>query len=331
MKIIFYDTHSFEREVFIQLNLPYRFQLQFVDCRLVTETAGLASGSDVVCSFANDKVDADAIAVLSKLGVKLIALRSAGYNHVDLNAAKKNNLPVVRVPEYSPYSVAEHAVALMLCLNRKVHRSYQRVRELNFSLEGLTGFDFHGKTVGIVGTGRIGSVVARIMNGFGCKILAHDLAVNPGLTEKFDVKYVGFEELIKSSKIISLHVPLTPETFHMIGDDQISRMQDGVMLINTGRGGLVDTKALINGLKNKKIGSLGIDVYEEEGNIFFHDLSSDILQDEVLARLLTFPNAIVTSHQGFLTEEALNNIAKTTLENIYSFQTGKTLINQIQN
>lgn len=329
MKVAFFDTHHFEQEIFQKLNNGFHHDLVFLEPRLKKDTALLARGHDVVCSFANDKVDRDTIEILSQQGIRLIALRCAGFNHVDVAAARDFGISVVRVPEYSPYAVAEHVLALVQSLNRKTHRAYQRVRELNFSLDGLVGFDLNGKTIGIVGAGRIGSVVAKIFHGFGCKILAHDIEANPQLTQRYQVEYVPLQYLLQNSQIISLHAPLSKSTFHMIGEQEINLMREGVMIINTGRGALIDTKALIKGLKSGRIGSAGLDVYEEEEGVFFHDLSDHVLKDDVLARLLTFPNVLITSHQGFLTTEALHNIAETTLKNIFDFDQGKILLNQV--
>jgi len=325
MRLAFFDTHPFERTHFEASNREFRHDISFLDCRLTATTAPLAAGFPAVCCFANDKLDAESLRILKTGGVRLIALRSAGFNHVDLQCAKELGLTVVRVPAYSPYAVAEHAVALMLSLNRKIPRAHNRVREGNFSLNGLVGFDLHEKTVGIIGTGRIGSVMAKIMLGFGCRVIAFDL--NPS---NRGLDYVALETLYAESDIITLHVPLTPETHHMINGTALSKMKKGVMLINTSRGALVDTTALIHELKSGRVGSAGLDVYEEEEAIFFEDLSNDVLQDDQLARLLTFPNVLITSHQGFLTEEALTNIAQTTLQNISEFETQKPLTNEIQ-
>lgn len=330
MKIAFFDTHPFEREYFESLNSSYGHQITYLEPRLTRDTAKLAEGFPAICSFANDTLDRSAIETLKKVGVKLIALRSAGFNHVDLQAAKKCEMRVVRVPAYSPYAVAEHAVALVLALNRKIHRAYYRVREGNFSLGGLVGFDLHGKTVGVIGTGRIGAAFSSIMRGFGCNVIAFDVARNSDLEERLNVKYVDIDTLYSQSDIISLHVPLTPKTRHLIDAAALSRMKKGVMLINTGRGALIDTAALIAALKSGQIGFAGLDVYEEEEGIFFEDLSNSILQDDQLARLLTFPNVFITAHQGFLTREALSNIADTTLRNIQAFEQGKTLDNEVK-
>lgn len=321
MKIAFFDTHQFEREAFSKAAERYGFSIEFLEARLNDKTARLAEGAEVVCSFVNDKIDDSCIMALKKIGVKLIALRSAGFNHVDLVSARKHEILVVRVPGYSPYAVAEYAVGLLITLNRKIHRAAARVRELNFSLDGLVGFDLHGKTVGVIGTGKIGKIFVQIMAAFGCKVLVNDLNLDADLERNPSVTYVDCPNLCAQSDIISLHVPLTPQTHHIINREMIEMMKDGVFIINTGRGALVDAKALIEGLKVGKIGGAALDVYEEEENIFFQDLSNKILQDDILARLLTFPNVLITSHQAFLTKEALQNIAETTLESIEEFKT----------
>jgi D-lactate dehydrogenase len=328
MKIAFFDTHPFERNIFLKENESFKHEITFFETRLTEQTANLAVGYPCVCAFVNDRLDSKTLRVISADGTRLIALRSAGFNHVDLEVASELSLRIVRVPEYSPYAVAEHAVALILSLNRKIHRAYSRVREGNFSLDGLVGFDLHKKTAGIMGTGKIGSVMAKILSGFGCQVLACDRLQNPELVAA-GVQYVNFEELLKKSDIISLHVPLTPETRHLINGQAFSQMKKGVMLINTGRGGLVDTRALIQFLKSGHIGYAGLDVYEEEEGIFFENLSEQILQDDQLARLLTFPNVLLTSHQAFLTVEALGNIAETTLRNISEFENGSHLSNEV--
>ena len=328
MKVAFFDTHPFEREVFEKENKRFNFEFVFLDPRLTSQTGLLANDCAVVCAFANDRLDAPTLDILHETGVRLIALRSAGYNHVDLRRATELGLPVVRVPAYSPYSVAEHAVTLLMTLNRKTHRAYNRVREGNFSLDGLVGFDLHGKTVGIIGTGKIGAVAAKIFNGFSCRVLAYDVKPDSKLSAL--VTYVSLTELYSQCDVLTLHVPLTAETRHMIDGAAIAQMRPGVLLINTGRGALVDTTALVQALKSGHLGGAGLDVYEEEENVFFRDLSAQVLQDDLLARLLTFPNVLVTSHQGFLTQEALQNIARTTLENIAEFEQGKPLTNQVQ-
>lgn len=328
MKIAFFDCHNFERGVFEEVNQKYGHQIQFLDLKLKPSTAPLAKGCDAVCVFVNDQVDQKSIQKLAENQVRLVALRCAGFNHVDLRAARDHGIQVVRVPEYSPHAVAEHTVALMLSLNRKIHRAYNRVRELNFSLDGLVGFDLYQKKVGIIGMGRIGQVLAKILHGFGCEILAVDKFEDQEAI-KMGVRYVSLDELIPQVNILTLTVPLTPETHHLINAQRLSRMKKGVMIINTGRGGLIDTQALIQSLKSGHVGSAGLDVYEEEESIFFKDFSVEGLQDDVLARLLTFPNVLLTSHQGFLTQEALRQIAITTLENCASFEGGQ-LMNEVK-
>jgi D-lactate dehydrogenase len=330
MRVAVFDTHRFDREAFERSNGDFGHELHFVEPRLSRETAVLASGFGAACSFVNDRIDDGALAILKAGGVRLIALRSAGFNHVDLDAAGRLGLTVVRVPEYSPYAVAEHAVALMLTLNRHTHRAYNRVREANFSLDGLVGFDLHGKTVGVVGTGRIGAVMLRIMQGFGCRLLAYDVHEDGELARVTGAHYVTLPELLTASDIVSLHVPLTPDTRHLIDARALAAMKPGVVLINTGRGALIDTHALVAALKRGHIGAAGLDVYEEEEGVFFKDLSDQVLQDDVLARLLSFPNTLITSHQGFLTHEALANIARTTLENIRAFERGEPLANEVR-
>lgn len=330
MKIAFFDCHGFEKSSFMAENerLKEKHDLTYFEARLTETSATLAAGYPCVCAFVNDRLNRGTLQAVSKGGTRLIALRSAGFNHVDLEAARDFGLRVVRVPEYSPYAVAEHAVALILSLNRKIHRAYNRVREGNFSLEGLVGFDMHKKSVGIIGTGRIGLVMARIMTGFGCEVLAYDQNKNADLLE-MGVQYLDLDEVLKRSDIISLHVPLTPKTRHILNEKSFSLMKQGVMVINTSRGALIDTPALVQFLKSGHIGYAGLDVYEEEEGVFFKNLSDQILQDDQLARLLTFPNALLTSHQAFLTEEALANIAQTTLQNISDFEAGKKFFNEV--
>lgn len=320
MKIAFFDTHNFERTTFLEANTNFKFQIDFLEARLNDKTASLAKGAEVVCSFVNDKIDEVCLKNLKAAGVRLVALRSAGFNHVDLAAAQKYQITVARVPGYSPHAVAEYAVGLLLTLNRKIHRAYSRVRELNFSLDGLVGFDLHGKTVGVIGTGKIGKIFCQIMASFGCRVQVNDLKHDPELEKNPAITYVDCPTLCSQSDIISLHVPLTPQTHHIINSDMIHMMKDGVFIINTGRGALIDAKTLIEGLKTKKIGGAALDVYEEEENVFFQDLSDKILQDDTLARLLTFPNVLLTSHQAFLTKEALQNIAETTLRSVDEFK-----------
>ena len=328
MKVAFFDSHQFEKSVFQKENERFTHEITFFETRLTEQSVNLATGYPCVCAFVNDRLNSQTLRAISTSGTRLIALRSAGFNHVDLVSARDFGLKIVRVPEYSPHAVAEHAVALILSLNRKIHRAYNRVREGNFSLDGLVGFDLNKKTVGIVGTGRIGSVMCKILNGFGCNVLAYDFKQNSDLVA-LGVQYVSFDDLLQKSDIISLHVPLTPETHHLIGTEALARTKPGVMLINTGRGALIDTRALIQFLKSGHIGYAGLDVYEEEEGIFFENLSEKILQDDQLARLLTFPNVLLTSHQAFLTAEALGNIAQTTLQNIADFESGKSLSNEV--
>lgn len=328
MKIAFFDTHQFEKEIFETANKQFGHQIDFIDTRLTEKTTGAAKGHDCVCAFVNDRLSEVTLQELSALGVRLVALRSAGFNHVDIGAAQRLGIKVVRVPEYSPHAVAEHAVALIMGLNRKVHRAFNRVREGNFSLNGLVGFDLFGKTVGVIGTGKIGVAFAKIMSGFGCKVIAHDLKMSLELANT-TVTYVSLDELLQESDVISLHVPLNEQTRHLIDEKALSKMKKHAMIINTGRGALIDTKALIRALKKGNVGSAGLDVYEEEAGVFFENLSDAVIQDDVLARLLTFPNVLLTSHQGFLTQEALHNIADTTLGNIKEFEAGAFLKNEV--
>ncbi len=325
MRLAVFDTHRFDREALEASNARYGHTLVFFEPRLTAQTARLAQGFPAVCSFVNDKVDAPALEVLHAGGTRLVALRSAGYNHVDLRAAERLGIQVVRVPEYSPYAVAEHAVALVLALNRRIHQAYARVRDWNFSLDGLVGFDLHGKTVGLVGTGRIGRAAAHIFHGFGCRLLCFDMKPDEALERELGARYVSLETLYREADILSLHVPLTPDTHHLVDARALEQMKRGVMLINTGRGALIDSKALIDALKRGHVGAAGLDVYEEEEGIFFQDLSGQVLQDDVLARLLTFHNVLVTSHQAFLTREALGNIADTTLGSVQAFERGEPL------
>ena len=319
MKVAVFSTKSYDREQLEPANAG-RHHIVYFEPHLTTLTAPLAQGFDAVCCFVNDTLDADTVAALAEQKVRLIAMRCAGYNNVDLAAVKAAGLRLARVPEYSPYAVAEHAVALILDLNRHLHRAHNRVREHDYSLTGLLGFDLHGKTVGVVGTGNIGVAFARIMNGFGCRVLANDPHVNPAL--EGIAQYVDRADLFRESDVISLHCPLLPATRHMIDADSLASMKRGVMLINTSRGGLIDTPAVIEGLKSGQVGYLGLDVYEEEADLFFEDKSNMLLQDDVFARLLTFPNVMVTGHQAFFTREALQAIADTTLRNLDAFEAG---------
>lgn len=319
MKIIFSETNPFEKEVFESANRAFNFNFEYLDFRITKQTAKGIEKADVICSFVSDKLDRECLQILKSKGIRLVALRSVGFNHIDLKAAKELDLQVCRVPEYSPNAVAEFAVGLVLSLNRKIYKAYNRVRELNFNLAGLVGFDLCGKTIGVVGAGRIGKIFIRIMAAFGCEVLIHDVFQDPEISAWKNCRFVSINELFEKSNVISLHIPLNKNTIHIINEDSIKRMKPGVLLVNTGRGALIDTKALISGLKSGLIGGAALDVYEEEEEVFFHDLSGSILQDDTLARLLTFPNVLMTSHQGFLTQEALQNIAQTTLGNIDVF------------
>lgn len=329
MKIAFFDPHSYEKEAFDKANGQNPHQIKYIESRLIESTASLAKGFPCVCAFTNDHLNEDTLNILKEGGTSLIALRSAGFNHVDLVAAKKLQMKVVRVPEYSPYAIAEHVVAMIQTLNRKTHKAYNRVREGNFSLDGLVGFDLHNKTIGIIGTGRIGKVLAKIMTGFGCRVLLYDQKIDESIVAELGCSYGDLSNIFKEADIISLHLPLTPETRHLIDQKALSSMKKGVMLINTGRGALIDTKALINALKSGQVGYAGLDVYEEEEAFFFQNLSEKVLTDDVLARLLSFPNVLVTSHQGFLTHEALKNIAETTLSNVTAFENREELVNEV--
>jgi D-lactate dehydrogenase len=326
MKIAFFSTQSYDKQYFSRYNKQH--ELVFFEAGLNADTVTLANGCNAICAFVNDQVNAAVLDQLVSLSIRLVALRSAGYNNVDLQAAREKGITVVRVPAYSPYAVAEHAVALILTLNRKTHKAYNRVREGNFSLEKLTGFDLHGKTVGVIGTGKIGQLFAEIMMGFGCQIVAFDVFVNKELEAK-GVEYLPLVKLLPRCDIISLHCPLTEQTRHIINTDTLAIMKPGAMLINTGRGALIDTRAVIAALKSKHLGYLGIDVYEQEEKLFFHNLSEEIIEDDMIMRLLSFPNVLITAHQGFFTEEALSQIARITLENISAFEQGQPLENKV--
>ena len=328
MKITFFDTKSYDETSFNQINNQYGFDIKYFKGHLNFNNVTLTKGADVVCIFVNAVVDADVIDELVNNGVKLIALRCAGYNNVDLKAAK-DKIKVVRVPAYSPYAVAEHTLALMLTLNRKTHKAYNRTREGNFALHGLMGFDMHGKTAGIIGTGKIAKILIKTLCSMGVKVLAYDVYPDHEFARKYQIEYTDLDNLYKNADIISLHCPLNKETEYIIDFDSIDKMKDGVMIINTGRGKLIHTQALIDGLKSKKIGSAGLDVYEEESDYFFEDRSNRVMDDDILARLLSFNNVIVTSHQAFFTKEALANIAETTLQNIKDFADGKALVNEV--
>src|ERR1041385_5371138 len=328
MKVVLYTTRLYEKGFLKDLNAE-KHHLKFIDLPLTEETAYLAKGADAVSIFVNDDASDKVLEKLHGEGVKFIALRSAGYNHVNLDKAKELKMRVARVPAYSPYAVAEHTVALMLALNRKLIRADHRVHDLNFSLEGLTGFDMNGKTVGVIGTGEIGKIVVKILHGFGCTILAYDVHESEEVKEKYGVVYTTLDDLYERSDIITLHVPLIPETKYIINSNSIAKMKHGVMLINTSRGGLVNTKQVIAALKKGKIGYLGLDVYEEEAKLFFEDHSEDILQDDVISRLLTFKNVLITSHQAFLTDTAIRNIAETTIYNLHCFENNVACENEL--
>lgn len=329
MRIAVFSTKSYDRQFLAAANQTHHHELVFLEPRLTLETASLAAGFPGICVFINDVLDAPVLQALAREGVQLLALRSAGFNHVDLDVAYQLGMTVVRVPAYSPYAVAEHTVAMILALNRKIYRAYNRVRDDNFALEGLLGFDLHGSTVGVVGTGKIGQCFAQIMHGFGCKLLAYDLYQNPGCLE-LGARYVSLPELLAQSDIVSLHCPLTPDTYHLINDTSLQHLKPAAMLINTSRGGLMDTSAVIDQIKSGRIGYLGIDVYEQEENLFFQDLSDTIIQDDTFQLLQSFPNVLITAHQAFFTRDALANIAETTIANITDFEKGHPCPNRIQ-
>ena len=328
MRVAVFSTKSYDREFLQSANSGNSHDLVFFEPHLSNETCKMASDFDAVCVFVNDILDSDVLKSLNGSGVRLIALRCAGFNNVDLITAEELGITVVRVPAYSPEAVAEHTVGLILSLNRKLHRAHARVREANFSLVGLLGFNMYGKNVGIIGTGKIGTALAKILNGFGCNILAFDPYPNPEC-EEIGVKYTDSYTLFKESDIISLHCPLTPETRHLINSDAIEKMKAGVLLVNTSRGAVIDTKAVIKALKSGKIGYLGLDVYEEEEELFFEDLSNEVIQDDLFARLLTFPNVLITGHQAFFTREALEAIAETTISNITECEKSGSCVNQV--
>ncbi len=329
MKIGVFSTKSYDRVFLAAANKDHGHEFVFFEVRITPETVSLAKGFPAICIFVNDQLDASMLDTIAQHGTRLVALRCAGFNNVDLAAAKRYGVTVVRVPAYSPHSVAEHTVGLLLTLNRKIHRAFARVREGNFALDGLLGFDIHGQSVGIIGTGRIGAEVAKIMYGFGCHLLAHDIRRNPEC-EKIGVRYTSLSELYAQSDIITLHCPLTPDTYHLIDYRALDQMKPGVVLINTSRGALIDTQAVIKGLKSEKIGYLGLDVYEEEADLFFEDLSDKVIQDDVFARLLTFPNVVITGHQAFFTKNALQKIAETTVGNITEFERDGVCKNEVR-
>jgi D-lactate dehydrogenase len=322
MKVLVYSVRPYDRVPLVSANMG-KHDLHFTEARLDEHTAMLAKSYPAVCCFVDDDLNAGVLQELKQNGTGLVALRSTGFNNVDLPTAAKLNITVMRVRLYSPYAVAEFAVGMMLALNRKIHRAYERVREGNFLLDGLLGFDMYGKTVGIIGTGKIGSVLARILNGFGCNLLGYDVKENPECLSS-GMRYVDLEELLKQSDIVSLHTPLTPETCHMINARTLSLMKESAVLINTSRGALVDSYALVDALKKRRLGAAGLDVYEEESHIYFRDLSDEVITDDVIMRLITFPNVIITGHQAFFTKEALDTIAETTISNISDFEAGRS-------
>jgi D-lactate dehydrogenase len=329
-RTVVFDTKSYDREQLERASRELEIEWRFMECRLSAETAASALDAQAVCTFVNDHLDRPCLEALARLGVKHVALRCAGFNSVDLPAAKELGFSVTRVPAYSPYAVAEHAVALLLALNRKIPRANNRVRDLNFSLSGLVGFDLHGKTAGIIGTGKIGRVTAEILRGFGMRVLAFDAFPSAEWAEKNGVEYTDPRTLARLSEVVSLHTPLTPETHHIIRRETLELMKPGAILINVSRGALIETRALIDALKSGRLGGVGLDVYEEEEGVFFEDLSDQVLQDDVLARLLTFPNVIVTAHQGFFTREAIAAIASTTLASVTAFERGEPLVHQVR-
>ncbi len=322
--LAFFDTKSYDRLWFDRLKGGYDIEFKYFENKLNSDTAVMARGCDGIVAFVSDIIDSETINIVYESGIKLIAMRCAGYNNIDLRAAA-DKITILRVPHYSPYAIAEHAVGMILCLNRKLHRAYIRTKDFNFSLNGLTGFDLHGKTVGVIGTGKIGEAFINICKGFGMKILAHDLYPNVE-----DVLYTDTDTICREADIISLHCPLTRDTHHIINADTISKMKDGVYILNTSRGALIDSEALVDGLKSKKIGGAALDVYEEEADIFFEDYSDKIILDDLLTILLAMPNVLITSHQAFLTDEALKAIATVTLENIKMFFDGDKLINEVK-
>ncbi|HWL13988.1 MAG TPA: 2-hydroxyacid dehydrogenase [Opitutus sp.] len=321
MRVVVFSTKPYDRQFLAAANRG-RHELVFQEPRLLAETTPLAAGAGAVCLFVHDHADAAVMARLAELGVRGIALRCAGYNNVDLAAAQRHHVLVNRVPAYSPHGVAEHAVGLLLTLNRRIHRAHNRVREGNFSLDGLLGFELHGKTIGVIGTGKIGTCFTRIMAGFGCRLLAYDVVENPEV-RALGATYVPLPELLAESHVVSLHCPLTPQTHHLINESTLAEMREGVVLINTGRGPLIDTAAVVDALKSGRVGALALDVYEEEEGVFFEDLSGQILADDQLARLIGFPNVLVTSHQAFFTREAMSAIAETTLNNLDAIARGE--------
>jgi D-lactate dehydrogenase len=328
MKTAVFSTRRYDKTMLARANAAAGHELRFLEDRLTAASAPLAAGCEAVCVFVNDTVDADVLAILAQLGVRLVATRSTGYNQIDAAAAERLGIAVVRVTDYSPYSVAEFAVGLLLAVNRKIARASWRTREGNFDLDGLMGFDLHGKTVGVIGTGKIGTIFARILGGFGCTLLGHDRYPSAAF-EALGGRYVSVDELLASSDVVSLHCPLTEETRHIVNAASLARAKRGSILVNTSRGGLVDTEAATEALKTGQLGGLAIDVYEQEANLFFQDLSSTIICDDVIQRLVSFPNVIVTGHQAFFTEEAIGQIMQTTIDSISAFERGEELVNRI--
>jgi len=329
MRVAVFSTKQYDRKYLGPIATAAGHELVWLEPRLAVDSWLLAAGFPAVCVFVNDQLPASVIGPLAEQGLKVIALRCAGFNNVDLEEAERRGVAVLRVPAYSPHAVAEHAVGLMLALNRRLHKAYNRVREGNFALDGLLGFDMHGRTVGIVGTGLIGQTLAKILHGFGCRLLGYDVRESPACRD-LGMKYVPIDELLAQSDIVTLHCPLTPQTHRMINGEAIGRMKSGAMLINTGRGALIDTHAVIQGLKNGQIGALGLDVYEEEAKLFFEDRSGEVIQDDLFMRLLTFPNVLITGHQAFFTQEALTSIAEATAGNLTAFERGGELTNRVK-
>lgn len=329
MRIAVFDTHAYDERALHSANEQFGHSLEFFEERLHDKTVELAQGFDAVCPFVNCRLTERVLERLAEMGVRLVTLRAAGFNGIDIDAAGRVGIKVTRVPAYSPEAVAEHNFALLLTLIRKTHRAFNRVREQNFSLDGLEGFTLHGKTYGALGAGRIGQCALRIAKGFGCRLLAYDPYENPQVAADIGFEYVPLERLLKESDVISLHLPLTEQSHYLINAETLAQMKPGVVIANTSRGGLIDSAALIEALKSGHVGGVGLDVYEQEEGVFFHDLSDRPLQDDALARLMMFPNVLITSHQGFLTAEALEAIAQTTLSNAHAFERGEKLVNEV--
>ena len=327
-KIIFFDIKDYDKEFFKKYEKNYNFEMTFLKVRLTEETANLTKGYDVVCGFANDNINKETIDIMIENGIKLLAMRCAGFNNVSLKDIH-NRFKVVRVPAYSPHAIAEYTVGLILAVNRKIHKAYVRTREGNFSINGLMGFDLDGKTAGIIGTGKIGQILIKILKGFEMKVIAYDLYPNQKAADELGFEYVSLDELYAKSDIISLNCPLTKDTQYMINRRSMLKMKDGVILVNTGRGQLIDSADLVEALKDKKIGAVALDVYEEEENYFFEDKSNQVIEDDILGRLLSFYNVLITSHQAYFTKEAVDAITVTTLNNIRDFVEGKPLVNEV--